>query len=275
MTDVPDAPESMPDASSVLLLRDGTGGVEVFVVERKKAGAFAGLLAYPGGKVDPTDRSLPSERWTGIELDALVDRLGMQRGDADDRARVLGWCVAAVREAFEEVGVLLAHHGDGRPVTAEELDSPAFVEARRRLVQRGVPWDWTDWLGEQDLVLDLGAAQPWSRWITPEVEPRRFDTLFFVAAVPPIQAAALAHDEVEVVASRWLTPGAVLAEREAGTSTVIYPTRRQLPGIDGAAAEVVAASADRDLRPVQPTIVTEGDEVVAHHPHDGTVEPVF
>ncbi len=266
----------IPDASSVLLLRDTDDGLAVCMIERKKAGAFAGLLAFPGGKVDDADRGLPGDRWRGT-------------ADADGHApmldRDLGWQVAAVREAFEEVGVLLAHRGrsadggPGAPLTSDDLDSASFVEARRRLNERGVPFDWTAWLAEEDLVLDLSCLGTWSWWITPEQEPRRFDTRFFVAAVPDAQVAALAHDEVETDSARWMTLAQVEAERTAGTSTVIYPTRRNLellaPYATAAEALAAARGGHLDLRPVQPTLVEQDGVLVAHHPYDGTVEPVL
>jgi 8-oxo-dGTP pyrophosphatase MutT (NUDIX family) len=274
------------DAASVLLLRDPSapgidatapGNVEVFVVERRKAGAFAGVLAFPGGKVDSSDRALPATRWHGLDLAQAARRWGLDEQSAKDRERLLGWHVAAIREVFEEVGILLAHvAGDTTMVAASALDTSSFLGARARLVERGAPWDWTDWLASEDLVLDLGAIRAWSRWITPVGEPRRFDTAFFVAHIPASQADALAHDQVELVASRWCTPVAVLAEREAGTSVVIYPTRHQLRGLTGDVAAALAAADRCDLTPVQPTITTSEDgTIVAIHPSDGTVEPVF
>lgn len=274
-----DAPDQATDAASVLLLREADTRLEVFVVERRKAGAFAGVLAFPGGKVDPADRVLPPARFAGIEVPQETARWGLDPDEPSDRARVLGWYVAAVRELFEEVGVLLASRPTSsgrRAVTADDLAEAPFAEARSRLVRRGEPWDWTGFLQEQELELELGALRPWSRWVTPHGEPRRFDTVFLTAVLPSSQARAVVHDDVEVVASRWCTPAQILAERDAGESVVIYPTRRQLLGLPAAATGLDVVLAARDLRAVQPTIGSHPDgTIVATHPWDGTVEPVF
>ncbi len=303
-TDAKDAAGPIQDASTVLLVRDredpgggsGGSGIEVFVVERRKAGAFAGILAFPGGKVEDADRDLPAERWTGLDLDARVAAANEAAAagpipDEDDRAaRVvtprdeLGWSVAAVREVFEEVGALLATRG-GRPVTSADLAEPSFLDARARLVARGEPWDWTDWLAREELVLDLGALVPWAWWVTPIGEPRRFDTRFFAAAMPAGQDEALGHDEVEAVSSRWCTVDEVEADRRAGRSVVIYPTRRNLHLLDGHASVDDVLQAMRtgaELRPCQPTLRPARDEdpqptgdLVAQHPWDGTVEELL
>lgn len=258
----------LPDASTVMLLRDTADGLAVCMVERRRAGAFAGLLAFPGGKVDPADRTLPGSRWRGT---AAHD------GHAPMTARELGWQVAAVREAFEEVGVLLARRGD-EPVTADHLRAPSFVAARHGLAQRGVAFDWTPWLAEEGLVLDLACLGAWSWWITPEGEPRRFDTRFYVAVVPEEQVDALVHDRVETVSARWMTVAQVEHERAEGRCGVIYPTRRNLrllaPYATAAEALAAARGGHLDLRPVQPTLVERDGELVAHHPFDGSVEPV-
>ncbi len=260
----------IPDAATVLLLRDGADGLEVCVIERKKAGAFGGLLAFPGGKVDALDRTLPGTRWRGT-----ADPNG--HAPMDDRE--LGWQVAAVREAFEEVGVLLAHRADGTAVTAADLASPSFLDARRQLAERGVAFDWTPWLHEQDLVLDLACLGTWSWWITPEQEPRRFDTRFFVAVVPPEQAGALSHDEVETDSARWRTLAEIDAEHAAGEVVLIYPTRRNLdllrPFARAAEALAAARGGHLDLRPVLPTLFDRDGTYVASHPYDQTVEPVL
>lgn len=264
------------DAASVLLLRQAPAELEVFVVERRKAGAFAGVLAFPGGKVDHGDRVLHDSQWRGLDLVATTDRWGLDPASPEDRAKVLGWHVAAVREVFEEVGVLLAGRPTGPALGARDLARPSFFEARAHLVERGAPWDWSGWLRDEDLVLDLGALRAWSRWVTPVGEPRRFDTAFFLADLPAAQAEALAHDEVEVVASRWVSPQAMLQERADGTSVIIYPTRRQVVDLPTDVPGALTLAAARDLRAVQPTIQIEDDgTIVAHHPFDGTVEPVF
>jgi 8-oxo-dGTP pyrophosphatase MutT (NUDIX family) len=216
------------DASTILLLHDPPAtsgpGLEVLLLERHIESDFAGgALVFPGGKVDATDRALPPERYSGRDPAAWRSALG---ADTDEQA--LGLLVAAVRETFEEADVLLATRA-GAPVTDEDLASPSFVEARRRLSSRDEDFDWTSWLAEEDLVLDLGALALWAWWVTPKGQHKRFDTRFFVARLPAEQSAA--HDDIEMTSLRWTTPQAALEAQRAGEMTVIYPTRKNLEAL--------------------------------------------
>lgn len=268
------------DAATILLLRDaGAGGAdgghgtgpEVLLLERHIESDFAGgALVFPGGKVDASDRAMPARRWTGRDPAAWRAILG---ADRDEDA--LGLLVAAVRETFEEARVLLATRR-GRPVTDTDLASASFVEARRRLSSRDEAFDWTSWLAEEDLVLDLGALAPWAWWVTPKGQHKRFDTRFFVACLPEEQSAA--HDHVEMTALRWTRPRAALEEQRAGRVTVIYPTRKNLEALAGhASAQAAWRSAeagDVDLRRVEPTVVVVDGEVMVQHPYLDAPEPI-
>jgi 8-oxo-dGTP pyrophosphatase MutT (NUDIX family) len=262
------------DAATVLLLRDGSDGLEVFLLERHLKSDFAGgAYAFPGGKVDPGDRGLPPERWTGLAPSRVRDRIGA-RTDAD----AVGLWVAAVRETFEEAGLLLAHRADGAPLTAADLATDSFTEARQRLAARGEPWDWRPWLQDEDLVLDLGALAPFSWWVTPHGMHKRFDTRFLAAVAPPAQVAALAHDDVETTDSRWLTPGAALDAAASGDAVIIFPTRRNLQALahyPDAAAVVAAGRAGRtDLRRILPSITVVDGQARVQHPDGGPPEGV-
>ncbi|MDX1659965.1 MAG: hypothetical protein R3343_14195, partial [Nitriliruptorales bacterium] len=194
------------DSSSVLLVRDGECGLELFMLERHIETDFAGgALVFPGGKVEEQDRGLSDVRWRGADLGQAADDLGV-----DSEQDALGLLVAAVRETFEEAGILLGTRG-GQPVTGDDLADDTFVEARRRLNDRSDGWDWRGWLDEQELILDLGHLAFFSWWATPDGLHRRYDTRFFVVPAPPEQTAALAHDEVETTASRWLRPAEALS----------------------------------------------------------------
>lgn len=261
------------DAATVLLLRDTPDGqVEVFLLERHLQSDFAGgAYVFPGGKVDAQDRELDGSRWTGVEPARVVDPLGARSPD-----HAVALLVAAVRETFEEAGPLLAHFADGTPVGAEHLATEAFVEARRRLAARGQPWDWRPWLAEQDLVLDLGAVVPFAWWTTPHGMHKRFDTRFLVTALPPEQADALGHDEVETTDSAWRTPADALAAADAGEALIIFPTRRILQAIAGhphTASVLAAARAGRtDRRRILPAIVSVDGQPRVQHPDGGVAE---
>ncbi len=214
----------------MLLLRDetsgGTGGLEVFLLERHLKSDFAGgAYAFPGGKVDPMDLQLPPERWTGLDPRQVMGRLGARTTD-----HAVGLLAAAARETFEEAGPLLAHHGDGRPVTAEDLASDSFLEARRRLATRGEHWDWRPWLEAEDLVLDLGALQVFAWWATPHGMHKRFDTRFLAVPLPTVQADALGHDDIETTDSVWRRPSDALAAAERGEVHLPDPPHPAGPG---------------------------------------------
>lgn len=263
------------DAATVLLLRDTEDDqVEVFLLERHLKSDFAGgAYAFPGGKVDAQDLELADDRWTGVDPVQVVDAVG-----ARSPAHAVGLLVAAVRETFEEAGPLLARFGDGSPVTADHLASPSFVDARRRLAARGRPWDWRQWLADQDLVLDLGALVPFAWWTTPHGVHKRFDTRFLATALPAAQADALGHDEVEATDSVWRTPADALAAADRGEVMIIFPTRRTLQALGRYTdtAEVLAAgrSGRTDRRRILPAVVSVDGQPRVQHPDGGEPEAV-
>lgn len=259
-------------SATVLLVRDveadagAAGGIEVLLLERHLDSDFAGgAYVFPGGKVGPEDRQLASSRWRGTPLAQWRERLGV----ADD-AEVLGYLVAAVRETFEEVGVLLAIREDGAPIGAQELTSASFVDARARLVSRGQPWDWRPWLEDEGIVLDLDALALWSWWVTPEGQHKRFDTRFFIAAAPPEQVAE--HDRIEATDVVWAPPQAVLAAHAQGEVTIIFPTRRNLATLARFASTDTAITAARrgevDQRRIVPRLVRVEGRTLVQHPFE-------
>jgi len=206
-------------SATVLLLRDGADGLEVFMVERSgRVGAFAGAMVFPGGKVAPEDSS--------AGLRALADNAGALDDDA------FGFAVSSVREAFEECGVLLAHR-NGAPLTDAELAPLAgFREAigRNRI-------SFARFLADHGLRLDMAGLAPFSRWVTPVFRPKRFETMFFLAAVPPDQTPS--HDGSETVHGLWTRPQeAIAAADRERKSSLYFATRLNL--MDLALSETVA-----------------------------------
>lgn len=269
-----DASEAAVASASVVLLRDespdgtatGTGGVEVLLLERHLDSDFAGgAYVFPGGKVDAADRELDPARWTGRSLSWWAPRLGVATTDA-----ALGLLVCAVRETFEEAGVLLATREDGTPLSGDRLTSPSFRTARRRLAERGAHWDWRGWLEDEAITLDLGSLALWSWWVTPEGMHRRFDTRFFAAKLPAGQVAV--HDEVETTDLRWVRPQDALDRQARGEAVIIFPTRRNLAALGGhrTSAEVWdAAVAACDAVPcIRPTIVMVDGQPMVQHPFE-------
>jgi len=236
----PSAP-ALPSAS-VLLLRDGPRDLEVFMVERHSAMDFAtGATVFPGGKLDAGD---------GSALARSRSR-GSSALDADEAALR----IAALRETFEECGVLLA-----RPAGRSELLDAARlakIEARYRERLRSGACAIDELLSGEDLELACDLLVPFSRWITPEYAPKRFDTCFFLAAAPPDQVAL--HDGHESVDSLWTTVRDAVADAAAARRTIIFPTlaNLQLLGESGSVAEALAAARERRVEPVLPVLARD------------------
>ena len=222
-------------AATVVLLRDGGEGCEVLMLRRHgRSGFAANAWVFPGGAVDPADRVLTSDRYRGIEPQQLRKRFG------DPAEDVLGFHVAAVRETFEEAGILIAS-GDVPRADIERV--------RARLGSRDSAADaFAVFLNEYGLVLDLGALTYLSRWITPRMEGRRFHTAFFVATAPAHQVAQ--HDAVETTAKKWVRPDAALSAYRSGDMAMMRPTRttlRWLADYDTAAQAASAAAAQTTI----------------------------
>ncbi len=201
----------------------------MFVLRRTASAAFAaGMYVFPGGRVDDIDHADSLEPYCdGLDDATASARLGIDHGG-------LAYWVAAVRECFEEAGVLLARRRDGGPLTV--------VEADRRAVHDGsLPIE--ELCRRDGLVLDLNAIRYIAHWVTPEgQQPRRFDTRFFLAAAPHGQDGV--HDDVELVDSMWVTPTEAIAQAEARSLLMLPPTIANLRVVaecaDAAAALAVA-----------------------------------
>jgi 8-oxo-dGTP pyrophosphatase MutT (NUDIX family) len=237
-----------------MLLRDGAEGIEVCLMQRNLASDFVGgAYVFPGGAVDPEDgdeRSAAACR--GLDDAEASRRLGLERGG-------LAFWVAAIRESFEEAGVLIARHADGRPL---DVTDPAAADrfARHREDVDRARRSIADVALEEDLRLDAGALHYFSRWITPLGSHRRYDTRFFVAAAPPDQEVV--HDDRELIGTAWLTPTEALRRHDDGEIVMIFPTVRTLVALGrfASSADVLDHARDlSDVRPVLPTI-TEGPD---------------
>ena len=238
------------DAATVLLLRDGPAGLEVFMLKRNLNSDFVGgAYVFPGGAVDPEDREADLEARcegrTDVEASA---RLGIERGG-------LAYWVAAIRESFEEAGVLLAYDRDGRVV---DLDAAAGLErwaAHRTAVDSGAR-RLVEVAEAEDLRLAVDAMHYFAHWITPEGAPRRYDTRFFLAAAPADQTPL--HDDHEVIANEWLRPADGLARVDAGELTMMPPTVASLRAMEQFATvadALAAADAITEVPAILPRVV--------------------
>ena len=241
-------PPPVRDASTVVLLRDGAG-LETYLMRRAATMAFAaGMYVFPGGRIDEADRDIDLS-WVGEPLDAGR----MTAGERQARGLVVG----AVREVFEETGVLLAVDDSGRfPAedAAWEEDRAAVAESSPALAEV---------LARRGLRIDPGALPLWTHWVTPEVESKRYDVRFFVAAVPPGQHARDVSGEADQVL--WTSPGAALGDYSRGQLPMLPPTVATLADLAALpdVASVLASAPARDVCPLMPRPRITDDGAIA------------
>ncbi|MFC4469009.1 NUDIX hydrolase [Streptomyces xiangluensis] len=246
-------------AATVMLLKDTDGAPVVHMLRRRASMAFAGgAYAYPGGGVDPRDDDRQI-RWTGPTRAWWASRLGV------DETSAQAIVCAAVRETYEEAGVLLA--GPTPDSVVGDTTGDDWEADREALVARDV--SFAEFLDRRGLVLRSDLLGAWTRWITPEFEPRRYDTWFFVAALPEGQRTRNASTEADRTV--WIRPGEAADAYDKGDLLMMPPTiatLRQLRSYDSA-AEAVAAAPGRDLAPVLAQARLEDGELVLSWPgHD-------
>ena len=199
----PREPAPLRAAATVLLLRDSAAGIEVLMTRRSATASFApGAYVFPGGHIDDADEA--------------AKRIATRRPTQSRVQRTQA--IAAIREAFEELGILLAHHADGSPVRAEE------VAAMDRGDTAGTAF--ADQCAARGLVLDSDRVFTFAHWMTDRDLPKRFDVPFLVARMPEGQTPTA--DESEQFEPSWVHPADALARHEAGTFFMIFPTVRTL-----------------------------------------------
>ncbi|TWV52758.1 NUDIX hydrolase [Streptomyces misionensis] len=249
-------PVSPKRAATVLLLKDTEAGPVIHMLRRRASMAFAGgAYAYPGGGVDPRDDDTRI-RWAGPTRAWWAKRLGV------DEAGAQAIVCAAVRETYEEAGVLLA--GPGPDTVVGDTTGADWEADRAALVAREL--SFAEFLHRRGLVLRSDLLGAWARWITPEFEDRRYDTWFFVAALPEGQRTRNASTEADRTV--WTRPAEAAAGYDRGELLMMPPTiaalRELLPY--GTAAEALAAADARDLTPVQATARLVDGEIVLSWP---------
>lgn len=237
-------------AATVMLIRDGAAGIEVFMLRRTLSASFAGgQYVFPGGKVDGEDHAAELEPvCDGLDDASASERLGLEQGG-------LAWLVAAVRECFEEAGVLLARSSAASESVrfGIDLDSGEMAEARER-VHSG-DQSLADLCARHDLRLMVDRVGFTSHWITPVGERRRFDTRFLVAVAPSGQEPL--HDGGETIESLWVEPASALARAAAGELQMFPPTvanLRWLRGFDTAEEAVASALGSPRPDPILPRV---------------------
>src|SRR3954466_3124159 len=222
-------------ASTVVLLRDRPDGMQAYLLRRTRTMAFAaGMYVFPGGSVDPRDETLSDDAWAGPPPTAWAALLSADEGLT--KALVC----AAVRETFEESGVLLA--GAGPDDVVADTTGDDWETDRAALVDHTL--SFAAMLDRRGLVLRADLLRPWAHWITPEVEPKRFDTRFFVAALPTGQRTRDVGGEADHAG--WMAPVEAGAQRRRGEMSMLPPTWFTLAEMEEHRdVDAVLAAADR------------------------------
>lgn len=238
-------PVPIRNAATVMVVRDRTSGsggpVEVFMIHRVSSMVFApDTLVFPGGGVDHRDgdQSIP---WRGANDVLWAGRLGCTAHEARE------FVCAAVRELFEETGVLLAGPADGDDL----VDTASWVAERAALEAREL--SLATLLRERHLVLRSDLMRAEAHWVTPEFEARRFDTRIFVAAMPPDQEAL--DDSSEAASAQWMDPRAALEQLAAGTVAILPPTQVCLEHLMSATSAADFLDRQPVIEEIMPTLV--------------------
>lgn len=250
------------DASTVIILRETEGGLETFLLCRHhQSGFMGGAHVFPGGKVDPSDKD---SGWR-TRVDRSPEDISAQLGETDSEVG-LGLLVAAVRETFEEAGILLAG-------TAPD----ANLEAVRQRLHEGA--GFAELARDIDMKIDSISLTPYARWITPKMESRRFDTRFYITVLPEGQSPS--HDGTETTSATWLSPASAIKDMFAGRIKLAPPTVRTLQWLAQFTdtKTVIADALSRKPPLVRPELITGDDGWFLalpgdpEHPEDEPVLP--
>ena len=258
----PETPAPARPAATIVLLRDGARGPEVLLLHRTRSAGFVpGAYVFPGGRVDRSDADENlAARLDGLDVDVAARRLGLP-GDTSEAGRpgaaaadppALAYYLAALREAFEETGILVARRLDGTAPPAARED--ARVDALRDALLEGEV-SFAAVLERLGCRLDGAAVEYLAHWITPVVEPRRYDTRFFAAKVRPGVHPVV--DAREMTDAIWIDPDEALRRCREGTLPMVFPTIRTLEDLS-AFASVDAILEDlrgREIPVVLPRLV--------------------
>lgn len=213
----PQVPAPARPAATIVLMRDGASGPEILLLRRvRNAGFVPGAYVFPGGRVDVSDAAARIVAYLdGLDTLEASSRLELPDGDPP----ALAYYLAAVREAFEETGILVGRRADGTPPPSAAEDM-AVDELRDALMSDRVTF--AEVLDRMACRLDGASVEYLAHWITPEAEPRRYDTRFFAARVPPGAEAII--DPREMTDALWVTARDALARYREGTLPMVFPT---------------------------------------------------
>jgi 8-oxo-dGTP pyrophosphatase MutT (NUDIX family) len=252
-------------AATLVLLRDRSAGeIETLLIQRHARSRFAGGdYVFAGGKVEPDDIPADVERFCrSLTAEQAAARLGGGLGPRE----AIGYWVGAIREAFEEVGVLLAYGPDGDWLRLGAESRPRFAAHRAACHESSQAF--FAMLRQEGLTLATDRLAYFAHWITPEENPIRFDTRFFAAVMPPGQEAVA--DGREIVDVRWLTPAGALEAMKRREISLRFPTIKNLELLTGwsSAAEAVKGLGAREVPTIRPRVIQVDGKPVPVLPGD-------
>ena len=260
--------ESLPrDAATIILTRDGDrGGMEVFLMRRHRDQAFmGGAFVFPGGGIDPGD-SDPELAECIVETTAAQARDRLQEPGIS-ASLALGLYMTAIRETFEEAGVLLAYGEAGRLLQFGSPEASArYAEARLAVYNKELSLNALARREKIRFACDL--LMPYAHWITPTIEKKRFNTRFFIARVPDDQIPL--HDSIEMTKSLWMSPAAALSAYRERRILLMPPTLKTLEELSlfDKTADVFRFTAERRIHPIMPQACKIEDIPTLLLPHD-------
>jgi len=238
-------------ASTVVLFSDRpAGGYEIFLMKRAEGHTYReGIYVFPGGLLEEADLNPELEACTG-GFKGTRAKIILQEPDIPG-SFALGLFMAAIRETFEEAGVLLARDSSGEVLDLSAPDAaPRFAVYRREIHQRRL--SLVELARQEKLVFAPDLLVPYSHWITPETAPRRFNARFFLATLPAGQKPV--HDNIELTGSCWMTPARALAEQSAGRMPMMPPTFKTITELSvfSATEELFAMVRLRKMKTIMP-----------------------
>ena len=257
-------------AATVILLRDRKPrGFEVFLLRRHEKSSFmGGNFVYPGGRVDLDDESLEicslSKGMTFEEAQTIL------RGTFSPEESFAHW-VAAIRELFEEAGVLLAYHQKGNLFQIRNRDEQEKFLLYRKLLQEG-KMNICEIAQKEDLLFALDQLHYYAHWITPEAQSQRFDTRFFLTRYPSGQEAS--HDQKETTAGIWITPKKALEENLKGDVILSPPTLKTLEDLSRfkGIEDIFHSLKEEDIQPILPILTKISNDPLIIFPWDPEYE---
>jgi 8-oxo-dGTP pyrophosphatase MutT (NUDIX family) len=256
-------PEVRPQpAATVTIVRDTPRGLEVLLLQRSHGLKFMpGAYVFPGGSLDPADGAPEmGELCAGLEDRSASRALGLESGG-------LAYWVAAIREAFEEAGILLAYDAAGTMVSTGGAAAGRYGAHRHTLDGRGNHAAFGNILRGEGLRLATDRLVYFGHWITPVTAPRRYDTRFFLAVAPQDQVAM--HDNQETIAHTWVRPRDALEPAARERLLLRFPTIKTLEEFaqhETAAQLAAALASKRVVRPLLPRLTRDGRQLLPGEP---------